>query len=153
MDGAGHAVLELQVHLGDGVLSEDRGIGDVTYIAASVSAFPVFRVPISSPQNIVKSLNWSGLRRTDGGGLNHVADGESLDRLVLGSASRAVRAADGLDVATALLVATAIREKTQCQLSTSGISRYRLRFLRSTHLDARFLTILANSAGAEKVLC
>ena len=30
VDGAGHAVLELQVHLGDGVLGEDRGIGDIT---------------------------------------------------------------------------------------------------------------------------
>jgi hypothetical protein len=44
---------------------------------------------------------------TDGGGLDHVADGESLDRLVLGGASRAVGAADGLDVATTLLVTTA----------------------------------------------
>lgn len=46
--------------------------------------------------------------RTDGGRLNHVADGEALDRLVLGSASRAVAAADGLDVAAALLVAAAV---------------------------------------------
>ena len=45
---------------------------------------------------------------TDGGGLDHVADGESLDRLVLGSASRAVAAADGLDVAAALLVAAVV---------------------------------------------
>ena len=44
------------------------------------------------------------MRRTDGGRLNHVADGESLDRLVLGSASRAVGATDGLDVAATLLV-------------------------------------------------
>jgi hypothetical protein len=43
---------------------------------------------------------------TDSSGLNHVADGESLDCLVLRSASRAVGAADGLDVAAALLVAT-----------------------------------------------
>lgn len=41
---------------------------------------------------------------TDGGRLNHVADGKSLDGLVLGSASRAVGAANGLDVASALLV-------------------------------------------------
>jgi hypothetical protein len=46
--------------------------------------------------------------RTDGGRLNHVADGESLDCLVLGSASRAVGAADGLDVAAALLVTAAV---------------------------------------------
>ena len=49
------------------------------------------------------------MRRTDGGGLNHVADGESLDCLVLRSASRAVGAADGLDVAAALLVTAAVR--------------------------------------------
>lgn len=47
-------------------------------------------------------------RRTDSGGLDHVADGESLDGLVLRNASRAVGAADGLDVATTLLVATAV---------------------------------------------
>ncbi len=46
--------------------------------------------------------------RTDGGGLDHVADGEPLDGLVLGGASRAVGAADGLDVAAALLVTAAV---------------------------------------------
>jgi hypothetical protein len=50
---------------------------------------------------------WQGLERTDGSGLNHVADGESLDRLVLRSATSAVGAAHGLDVAAAVLVATA----------------------------------------------
>jgi len=43
---------------------------------------------------------------TDGSGLNHVADSEPLDGLVLGSASGAVGAADGLDVATSVLVTT-----------------------------------------------
>jgi hypothetical protein len=47
-------------------------------------------------------------RRTDGGGLDHVADGESLYRLVLGCASRAVGAADGLDMAATLLVTAAM---------------------------------------------
>lgn len=46
-------------------------------------------------------------RRTNSGALDHVADGESLDRLVLGGAAGAVRAADGLDVAAAFLVASA----------------------------------------------
>jgi hypothetical protein len=46
--------------------------------------------------------------RTDGSRLDHVADGESLDRLVLGCASRAVGAADGLDVAATLLVTAAV---------------------------------------------
>lgn len=30
MNGTRDAVLQLQVHLGDGVLGEDRGIGDIT---------------------------------------------------------------------------------------------------------------------------
>jgi hypothetical protein len=47
--------------------------------------------------------------RTDSGRLDHVPDGESLDCLVLGGASRAVGATDRLDVAAALLVATAKR--------------------------------------------
>jgi hypothetical protein len=60
--------------------------------------------------------------RTDSGGLNHVADGESLDCLVLGSASRAVGAADGLDVAAALLVATAIDGLAACPSCVSSAS-------------------------------
>jgi hypothetical protein len=49
-------------------------------------------------------------RRTDGSGLDHVANGESFDRLVLGCASRAIGAADRLDVAATLFVA-ATRER------------------------------------------
>lgn len=30
VDSAGHAVLELQVHLGNGVVAEDGSIGDIT---------------------------------------------------------------------------------------------------------------------------
>lgn len=62
------------------------------------------RIPDS---NSADSYRSSRGRRTDSGGLNHVADGESLDGLVLGSASRAVGASDGLDVTTALLVTSA----------------------------------------------
>lgn len=39
--------------------------------------------------------------RTDSSRLDHVADGEALDGLVLGSAPGAVAAPDGLDVAAA----------------------------------------------------
>lgn len=42
---------------------------------------------------------------TYGRGLDHVADGEALDGLVLADAARAVRAADEVDVTTSLLVA------------------------------------------------
>lgn len=56
------------------------------------------------------SDQWSKIvERTDGSGLDHVADGESLDGLVLGSAASAVGAAHGLDVAAAVLVTTAVK--------------------------------------------
>jgi hypothetical protein len=48
------------------------------------------------------------MKRTDRGRLDHVADSESLDGLVLGGASRAVGATDGLDVTATGLVASAI---------------------------------------------
>lgn len=48
-------------------------------------------------------------RRTNGGRLDHVADREALDGLVLGCAAGAVGAADGLDVTAAVLVATVCR--------------------------------------------
>lgn len=53
-------------------------------------------------------MEGEGGNLTSGGRLNHVADGESLDGLVLGGASRAVGAPDGLDVAAALLVAAVV---------------------------------------------
>lgn len=126
VDGAGHAVLELQVHLGDSVLGEDRGIGDVTYIPTKQLAFPKFFFSNSSPAEC-GDISKGEIRHTDGGGLNHVADGESLDRLVLRSASRAVGATDGLDVATTALVASATRRKHNVSL-VSGVSRYRYSF-------------------------
>jgi len=72
VDGARNAVLELQVHLGDGVFFEDRCLADIA----------------------------------NGSGLDHVANGESLDGLIFGAASGAIGATDGLDVAAALLVTT-----------------------------------------------
>lgn len=99
MNGTRDAVLQLQVHLGDGVLGKDRGIGDITWREEAVSGceFSVY------------CLCGLGSTRTDGSGFNHVADGEALDRLVLGGASRAVAAADGLGVAATLLVAAAVK--------------------------------------------
>lgn len=100
MDSAGDAVLKLQVHLGDSVLGEDRGIGDITCITRSAHC------SFQSQFRLWYAEYW--WRRTDGSRLDHVTDGESLDCLVLRGASRAVGAADGLDVAAALLVATAM---------------------------------------------
>ncbi len=51
----------------------------------------------------------TGFERTDGSRLDHVSDGKSLDGLVLGGASGAVGASDGLDVAAAFLVASTIK--------------------------------------------
>lgn len=51
------------------------------------------------------------MQHTDGGRLNHITDGESLDGLVLGGTSGAVGATDGLDVATTLLVTSAIKTR------------------------------------------
>lgn len=59
----------------------------------------------SPPRPVDKVLR---RRRTNSSRLDHVADGETLDCLILGGASRAVAAADGLDMAAALLVATAV---------------------------------------------
>ena len=128
VDGAGHAVLELQVHLWHGVLCEDGGIRDITYTSSlsvpssltgccrergaprgdhRVAGLQDCRSPrehrVHQPPSV--AFEWSV--RTDSSGFDHVADGESLDCLVLGRASRAVAAANWLDVATALLVATA----------------------------------------------
>jgi hypothetical protein len=103
VDGARDAVLELQVHLGDGVLGEDGGIGDITCPSCQ---FLISRIGVVCGRS--NSGGAGMMRRTDGGRLDHVADGESLDCLVLGSASRAVGAADGLDVAATLLVTAAV---------------------------------------------
>jgi hypothetical protein len=48
------------------------------------------------------------LKITNSGTLDHVTDGETLDGLVLGDAASAVEAADRLDVATSVLVATVV---------------------------------------------
>jgi hypothetical protein len=45
---------------------------------------------------------------TDGSQLDHRADGVALDGLVLGDAAGAVGAADGLNVATTVLVASVV---------------------------------------------
>lgn len=62
----------------------------------------------------VSFVDWEGAvgkerkqGRTNSGALDHVADCESLDCLVLRGTAGAVGAADGLDVAAAFLVASA----------------------------------------------
>lgn len=123
VDGAGHAVLELQVHLGDGVVGEDGGVRDITCKKMSdtskvLSGPKSFPLPFVSAEARNRSRGGEGffsgrVKRTDGGRFDHVSNCESLDCLVLGSASGAVRASDRLDVATSLLVSAAIVEKTR----------------------------------------
>ena len=92
MDGAGDAVLQLQVHLWNCVFGEDRGIGDVTCYVVGQQRCPSNLSPVQLVQ------------RTDSCRLDHVPDRESLDRFIFWRASRAVGASDGLNVTTALLV-------------------------------------------------
>ena len=119
MDSARDAVLQLQVHLGYGVLREDGGIRDVT-CRELARCLAHTRVCFERRA----SRRTAGERRTNGSRLNHVADGEALDGLVLGRASRAVAAADGLDVAAALLVAAAVKWLANIQ-TTMGHRRRR----------------------------
>ena len=64
------------------------------------------------------------IERTDSSGLDHVADGESLDSLVLGDAASAVGAAHGLDVAAAVLVAAAVKKRKRTQVSLPGSKEF-----------------------------
>ena len=57
-----------------------------------------------------RSCRYERVARTDSSRLDHVADSESLDRLVLRGAASAVGAAHGLDVAAAVLVAAAVQK-------------------------------------------
>jgi hypothetical protein len=90
VDGAGDTVLKLEVHFGDSVFGENRSIRDVTYPWSVSQQADVFQLA----------------KLTNGRRLNHVTDCKALDCLVLGRATTAVGASDGVDVAAALLVAT-----------------------------------------------
>lgn len=41
VDSAGDAVLQLEVHLGDGIVGEDGGVRDITYTVKIVESAPV----------------------------------------------------------------------------------------------------------------
>ncbi len=72
-------------------------------------------------------------RLTDCSRLDHVSDGESLDCLVLGCASRTVGASYGVDVAAAFLVAAAV----DALLASSQYTAAEM----DSYFDARFLTM------------
>jgi hypothetical protein len=64
VDSARDAVLQLQVHLGDRVLGEDRGVRDVTYAGIlSVHQFPVcsFTPESSFSVSVAQIRGWIGL--------------------------------------------------------------------------------------------
>jgi hypothetical protein len=96
VDGAGDAVLQLQIHFRNGILGEDGSVGDITCMSSDISMQ-------------THRSEKGRLPRTNSSGLDHVPDGEALDGLVLGCAATAVRAANGLHMAAALLVASTVR--------------------------------------------
>lgn len=66
---------------------------------------------------LAKIFRGEALRaHTNSSRLDHVADGEALDGLVLGGAAGAVAATDRVDVAAALLVAAAGVLLVNCKL-------------------------------------
>ncbi|KAB8293227.1 hypothetical protein EYC80_007564 [Monilinia laxa] len=75
-----------------------------TYLTNPICLISLRSICSTSLRNILGIL-----KHTNGSGLNHVTDGESLYRLVLRGASRAVGASDGLDVTTTLLVTSTIQ--------------------------------------------
>lgn len=60
------------------------------------------------------------VRRTDSSTLDHVADGESLYRFVLGCTPRAIGATDRLDVTSSLLISTAVADVLVTGVKGSG---------------------------------
>lgn len=172
VDGARDAVLQLQVHLGDGVVGEDGGVGNITYTKkitwlehwtsknSSVRIF-VFPGVWFSPSAGFERASlagtdreiWGGQKRTNGGGFNHVSDGESLYGLVLWRASRAVGASNRLDVSTTILVPPA-RNQGKESVSKNVFLASRLPLPAQwypsgrgpgivAYLEARFLTMFA----------
>jgi hypothetical protein len=116
VNGAGDTVLQLQVHLGDGVVGKDGGVGNITCrkndSVRDSSSKPF--VTHACARGFGDGRGSDGLRHTNSGRFDHVSDGESLDSLVLGCASGAVGASDWFDVATAFLVASAVRIPVRC---------------------------------------
>lgn len=113
VDGAGDAVLQFEVHLGNGIFGKDGGVGDVTCL--NVGSFsvreivPVFWKKLNAkPFGSGRNMGVEEKKRTDCGRLNHIANGESLDCLVLGCTSRAVGASNRLHMASSFLVTAAV---------------------------------------------
>jgi hypothetical protein len=109
VDGARNAVLKLQVHLGDRVLGEDGGIGDIPdggrldHVADGEpldGLYDVVSMDVEIEESRIEGREMmmdSGIRKTT----------TMRAYLVLGGAAGAVGAAHRLDVAAAILVATA----------------------------------------------
>ena len=112
MDGARNAVLQLEVHLGNCVFWEYGSVRDITCeinISLGQLQYNPFHGTSASVPTARLSTSWEGVVvkwHTNSSRLNHVADGESLYRLVLGCATRAVAASDRLNVATTLFVSS-----------------------------------------------
>jgi hypothetical protein len=144
MDSARDTVLQLQVHLGNCVLRENGGVRDITCQPICKQLFhrpDCLKTRSSKHRSTDRTIlgysrSW---KRTDSGRLNHIADGEPLDSLVLGRASRAVATADRLDMTAALLVAAA-----EWKLVNSFIMGH-WKYSENSYLFFLFLTIFAVS--------
>ena len=85
MDSAGDAVLQLQVHLGDGVVSEDGGVGDITCrkemsVAGPMSFHVCPAAYCSVPAAVEKSTN-SSLRYS----MKSIRSNSSVERTIGGA--------------------------------------------------------------------
>lgn len=99
-----------------------RNPSSIHHASRLLSRFQLFQSALHAFISIAGStFGGHRIERTDGSGLNHVADSESLDRLILGDAAGAVGAAHGLDVAAAVLVTTAVGRNNQVSFPGSKI--------------------------------
>lgn len=86
---------------------------------------------------------------TDSGALHHVPHGESLDGLIFGHTTRAVRATDWIDMATALLVATVI--SSLFRLWDKGlVHREMIRLIHPQSLHPSSNSSVINRCGAKR---
>lgn len=122
VDRARDAVLQLEVHLGNRVFIKHRGVRDITWKRRNRQQKSHSARRFVSPCWVTGAIDLpeDGIR-TDSRRLDHVADGEPLDGLVLGRASRAVGAPDGLDVAAACEISTSQRRSRSKAIDTNAI--------------------------------
>ena len=86
--------------------SDTRTRTDVTSVHSAGDA--VLGLDVQLGENVTRTVDGSSADITDSSSLNHVADNETLNSLILGDAAATVGAADSADVTTALAVLTTV---------------------------------------------